>query len=165
VGMIGSLFVFTSALVISAAHFSIPLEPYVFSIPLGSFIFTLAIAFDTIGHRTIYKAALEKGENLVHHITIFCGIMSVALMCIGFTYKDWVYIPALVFTALSMFYSVIDELLHWRRYSEGQSDRVEMWSHAFIFIGHLIMVGAWWTWFEAGYPGLKETFQAINQTI
>jgi hypothetical protein len=40
-----------------------------------------------------------------------------------------------------------------------------MWSHAFIFIGHLIMVGAWWTWFEAGYPGLKETFQAINQTI
>ena len=42
------------------------------------------------------------------------------------------------------------------------SDRVEMWSHFFIFVGHLIMVVAWSQWFLDGYPGVAETVATLN---
>lgn len=132
---------------------------YVWNVPIGTFIFVGAIAFDTIGHRTIYKEELQKGEALVHHITIFAGITSCILLCLAYTYPDFLRIPSLVMIVLSIFYSVIDEALHWRRYLNGYSDRVEMWSHFFIFVGHLLMILSWWQWFENGYPGVPETLQ------
>lgn len=134
---------------------------YVWNVPIGIFIFVGAIAFDTIGHRTAYKEALKKGEDLVHHITIFAGITSTLLLCLAYNHREFLRIPALVFLALSVFYSVIDEAMHWFRYTSGNSDRIEMWSHFFIFVGHLIMVVGWWVWFESGYPGVSETLSLL----
>jgi MFS family permease len=136
---------------------------YVWNVPIGIFIFVGAIAFDTIGHRTAYKQALKKGEDLVHHITIFAGITSIFLLCLAYDHREFLRIPALVMTVLSVFYSVIDEAMHWQRYTSGNSDRIEMWSHFFIFVGHLIMVVSWWHWFENGYPGVAETLRLLPQ--
>lgn len=133
---------------------------YVWNVPAGTLIFILAIAFDTIGHRTVYKVALQRGEALVHHITIAAGISSCVLLCLAYTYPIGLRVPAIVMTVLTMFYSAIDEGMHWFRYFEGNSDRIEMWSHFFIFVGHTIMMLAWLWWFLAGYPGVKETLAA-----
>lgn len=130
---------------------------YVWNVPIGVFIFSTAISFDTIGHRTVYKEYLKKGEALVHHITIFAGITSTLLLCLAYHFPIFLKIPALVMVALSIFYSIVDEALHWHRYLSKNSDRVEMWSHFFIFVGHLIMVISWWQWFAEGYPGVAET--------
>lgn len=51
--------------------------------------------------------------------------------------------------------------MHWRRYMAGESDRVEMWSHVFIFIGHIIMSLAWWHWYAQGYPGVAQTLRLL----
>jgi hypothetical protein len=134
---------------------------YVWNLPVGIAIFVVAISFDTIGHRTTYARALDRGERLVHHITIFAGITSCVLLCAAYTYRDCLRLPALTLTALSVFYSVIDEAMHWHRYYEGNSDRVEMWSHFFIFVGHLLFVLTWVQWFEQGYPGVAETVRYL----
>jgi hypothetical protein len=135
---------------------------YVWNVPLGTAIFVGAIAFDTIGHRTVYKVEIEKGEALVHHITIVAGISSVVFLCLAYASPGFMRIPALVMTGLSFMYSVIDEALHWRRYLSLKCDRVESFAHFFIFVGHLIMMLAWWQWFEAGYPGVAETLAALQ---
>lgn len=139
----------------------VPYPAYVWNVPIGTFIFIVAIAFDTVGHRTAYKEALQKGENLVHHITIFAGIASVLLLCLAYRSPDFFRIPAYCFVGLSIFYSMVDEWMHWCRYKEGNSDRIEMWSHFFIFVGHTIMVISWIYWFEKGYPGVAETLRFI----
>ena len=64
-------------------------------------------------------------------------------------------------TVLSFFYSIVDEVFHWRRYVTQNADRVEMWSHVGILIGHSTMMIGWWSWFLAGYPGVKETLSAL----
>ena len=109
--------------------------------------------WDTIGN----KEVLKKGEQLVHHITIFAGITSCIVLCLAYTWPVFFRIPAISLVALSIFYSMIDEALHWHRYLNLHSDRVEMWSHFFIFVGHIIMMAAWVYWFEMGYPGVEET--------
>ena len=58
-----------------------PLPPEATLVPLGAAIFTLAIAVDTIGHRTIYKEALRGGEALVHHIIIVARRSRAACCC------------------------------------------------------------------------------------
>lgn len=135
---------------------------YVWNVPLGTLIFAGAISVDTIGHRTIYKQALSRAESLVHHITIAAGISSVVLLCLAHQYREFLMIPAYCMTGLSVFYSVIDEAMHWFRFYEGNSDRVEMWSHFFIFVGHTIMMASWVYWFAEGYPGVDLTLKSIG---
>lgn len=157
VGMMYGLFAVVTAF-IAVGHFNgVQFPAYVYNIPLGIFIFSTAIAFDTIGHRTIYKEFLQKAEALVHHITIFAGITSVLVLCLAYHFPVFLRIPALVLVALSIVYSLIDEALHWYRYLAQHSDRVEMWSHFFIFVGHLIMILAWWQWYSEGYQGVSDT--------
>ncbi|MGL4461821.1 MAG: hypothetical protein ACRC1K_06670, partial [Planctomycetia bacterium] len=132
-----------------------------FFVPIGGAFFTVAIAVDTIGHRTIYKAVLKKGEELVHHIIVFMGVGSCVLLCIAFKYPGACIIPAAILTILSFAYSWIDEALHWNRYLTANSDRVEMWSHAFILIGHALMMAGWWTWWWNGYVGVGQTLEII----
>lgn len=157
VGMMYGLFAVVT-LFIGVGYFNgVQFPAYVYNIPLGIFIFSSAIAFDTIGHRTIYKEFLQKAEALVHHITIFAGIASVLILCLAYHFPVFLRIPSLVFVALSIVYSLIDEGLHWYRYLAQASDRVEMWSHFFIFVGHLIMILAWWQWYSEGYQGVNET--------
>ena len=140
---------------------SYPGEAWMVSI--GAFVFSASIAFDTIGHRTIYKAEIDGAEGLVHGITIFCGIGSCVLLCAAYSHRDMLWIPAMVLTVLSFIYSLIDEAFHWRRYVNQHSDRVEMWSHVGIFVGHMIMMLGWWVWFFQGYPGVAETVAALER--
>lgn len=138
---------------------SYPAEAWM--VPIGAAVFSIAIAIDTIGHRTIYKEALQGGEALVHHITILCGITSCVLLIAAYA-TPGLWVPAMVFTVLSFVYSLIDEAFHWRRYVSDKADRVEMWSHVFIFVGHGIMMLGWWRFYQLGYPGVRETLAAMG---
>ena len=161
VGMLYSLFAAVMGFVYLGYSNGVQFPSYVWNIPLGAFVFATAVYIDTIGHRTIYKSALKNGEDLVHHITIFCGITSVVLLCLCYEHSLFFRVPALVLTALSFVYSLVDEVFHWRRYLSGNSDPVEMWSHFGILLGHSVMMSAWCWWYLAGYPGVGETLQFL----
>lgn len=141
-----------------------PFPGSAYLVVIGIAIFALAIAVDTIGHRTIYKQAIAGSEALVHHVTIAAGITSCVAMSMAYTHRDLALIPAAVLTAVTVLYSLVDEVMHWRRYLMERSDRVEMWSHAFIFLGHGIMMAGWWHWLWVGYPGVPETLAALGIT-
>ncbi len=161
VGLMAGLFVATFGFVMIGHANGVVFPAYVWNVPIGCFIFIGAIAFDTIGHRTRYVEEIKKGEALVHHITIFAGVTSCLALCLAYSHPVFWKFPALSLIVLSLFYSVIDEGLHWHRYLNGHSDRVEMWSHFFIFLGHTIMISAWYYWFIDGYPGVKETLNFL----
>jgi hypothetical protein len=135
-----------------------PVEAWL--VPVGAATFTIAIAIDTIGHRTIYAQALRGGEQLVHHICIVNGVASCVLLALAHSHRAAV-IPAAVTTGLSFLFSLIDEAFHWRRYTSAHADPVEMWSHVGIFLGHGIMMTAWWWFFALGYPGVDATLAAL----
>jgi hypothetical protein len=130
-------------------------------VPLGAIVFTLSISIDTIGHRTVYKQEIQGAEGLVHGIIILCGVGSCVFLCAAYSEPGLAWIPAMVLTALSFIYSMVDEAFHWRRYLNQQSDRVEMWSHVGILVGHGVMMLSWWVWFFLGYPGVKETLELL----
>lgn len=157
VGLMLGLFVSTFGFLMFGKMNGVRFPTYVWNIPIGTAVFILAIALDTVGHRTRYKERLEKGEGFVHSITIFLGVTSVVFLCLAYAHRDFFRIPAMVLIGMSIFYSMIDEWMHWKRYMESESDRVEMWSHVFIFLGHITMSLSWWHWFEHGYPGVAAT--------
>lgn len=165
VGMMYGLLAVAGGFLWFGASQGVSLPVYVWNIPIGIFIFSTAIAFDTIGHRTVYREELKKGESLVHGITIFCGVGSCVLLTMAFDHPEFLRVPTLVLILLSVFYSMIDEALHWRRYFDLKSDRVEMISHFGIFLGHFWMIMAWWHWFDQGYPGFGETRSLIGQAL
>lgn len=161
VGMMLGLFAAVSLFLLVGVKNGVTYPLYVWNVPIGIFIFSMAIAFDTIGHRTIYFQELKKGEQLVHQITIFAGVTSVLALVLAYYSPSFWRFPAITLIVLAVFYSMIDEALHWVRYFKLQSDRVEMWSHFFIFLGHLLMSLSWWWWFEEGYPGVAETIKFL----
>ncbi|MFT3697944.1 MAG: hypothetical protein QM831_32690 [Kofleriaceae bacterium] len=156
-GLVGS----TGYFVLAGQSHGVDWPAEAWLVPVGAAIFTIAIAIDTIGHRTIYKEVLRGGEQLVHHITIACGVGSCVLLVLAYTYKACA-IPALVLTILSFIYSLVDEAFHWRRYIRANADRVEMWSHVAIFVGHGIMMLGWWRCYQLGYPGVNATLAALG---
>lgn len=161
IGTISGLFVSTGAFLLYGSAHGAVFPPEAWLVPIGAAIFTVAIAIDTIGHRTVYKEVLAGGESLVHHITIGCGVSSVVLLVLAYEYRVCA-IPALVLTGLSFVYSLVDEIFHWRRYVSDHADRVEMWSHVFILTGHGVMMVAWWWCYFLGYPGVAETLEAMR---
>lgn len=163
VGLMLGLLVTTGGFMLVGHLGGVEYPAYAWNVPLGVAIFSVSIAFDTIGHRTIYKEELKKAEALVHHVTIFAGISSCVLLSMAYTYSSFLMFPALVMVFLSIFYSIIDEAMHWSRYARQQSDRVEMWSHFGIFVGHLLFVSAWTYWFLQGYPGVSETLSLLSR--
>ncbi|MBX9768048.1 MAG: hypothetical protein K2X47_12315 [Bdellovibrionales bacterium] len=163
IGMMVGLFLTVSTFLFLGHSKGVLFPNYVWNIPVGIFIFVFAIAIDTIGHRTIYKEELKKGEALVHHITIAAGVSSIVFLVMCYDNPSFMRFPAYVMSFLSLVYSLIDETLHWKRYIEHKSDRVEMWSHFFIFVGHLLMTVSWIAWFEMGYPGAQETLGFLSK--
>lgn len=161
VGMMLGLVATTGGFVLAGHLHGVAWPAEAWTVPIGAVIFTVAIAIDTIGHRTIYKEALKGGEQLVHHITILCGVGSVVLLCLAYD-RPGVAVPAMVLTILSFVYSLVDEVFHWRRYTSSKADPVEMWSHVGIFIGHGTMMLGWWLCYDAGYPGVRETLQVLG---
>lgn len=162
VGLIfGLFFASLGFLLVGHAHgVAFPAEAWL--LPAGALVFAVSIAIDTIGHRTIYKAEISRAEGLVHHITIFSGIASCVLLCLAYTYPRALWVPALVLSALSLLYSLVDEAFHWRRYVRAFSDRVEMWSHVGILSGHSTLMLAWWWWFFDGYRGVSATLPFLR---
>ncbi len=161
IGTISGLFFSTGAFLLYGSAHGAVFPPEAWLVPIGAAIFTVAIAIDTIGHRTVYREVLAGGEALVHHITIGCGVSSVVLLVLAYEYRICA-IPALVLTGLSIVYSLVDEIFHWRRYLSDHADRVEMWSHVFILTGHGIMMVAWWWCYFLGYPGVAATLEAMQ---
>jgi hypothetical protein len=159
VGLMLGLCATTGAFVWLGRRVGAPLPPEAHLVPLGAAIFTAAIAIDTIGHRTIYKDALRGGEALVHHVIIALGVSSCVLLCAAYSGGPIFGVPALVLTVLSFLYSLVDEVMHWRRYLSAKSDVVEMWSHVFILLGHATMMTGWWLWYARGYAGVAETLE------
>ncbi len=155
-GLVGS----TAGILLAGLRHGIRFPASAWWVPIGAGIFTVSIAIDTIGHRTIYKTVLRGGEQLVHHITIVCGVASCVLLVLAYS-TPAAAIPALVFTILSFVYSLIDEAFHWRRYVTQRSDSVEMWSHVGILVGHGTMMLGWWLFYAAGYPGIAETLAVL----
>lgn len=162
IGLMMGLLSSVSGFVIFGALNGVHYPPYVWNVPVGIFIFVAAISIDTIGHRTAYKEALQHGEALIHHITIAAGISGTVMLCAAYNFRSFFAIPALAMNVLSIFYSAIDEAMHWFRYAAGNSDRIEMWSHFFIFVGHTLMVFSWCYWFWQGYPGVAETLAVLH---
>ena len=160
VGMMVGLCAVAAGFVAVGRRVSAPVPAVAELVPIGAGIFTLAIAVDTIGHRTIYKEALRGAEALVHRVIIGLGIGSCVLLCAACRGGAACAVPAAVLTILSFLYSLVDEAMHWRRYLRGQSDAVEMWSHVFILIGHGMMMAGWWLWYARGYAGVAETWRA-----
>jgi len=163
VGLISGLCVASSLFLAIGRADGAPFPSEAYWIPVGAGIFTLAIAVDTIGHRTVYKEILRGGEGLVHHIIIVCGIASCVLLCAAYPAPNALALPALILTILSFTYSFVDEAMHWRRYLTARSDVVEMWSHVFILIGHGLMMLGWWRWYYGGYQGVAETLAALSR--
>jgi hypothetical protein len=160
VGMMLGLVFSTGGFVIYGHAQGVVFPPEAWVVPVGAAIFTVSISIDTIGHRTIYKEILRQGEQLVHHVTIFCGIGSCILLCAAYASPGAMWVPAMVLTVLSFVYSMVDEVFHWRRYITQKSDRIEMWSHLGILVGHGIMMLAWWSWYFGGYLGVAQTLAA-----
>jgi hypothetical protein len=162
VGLIGSLSLASAAFLAIGRRAGAVFPSHAYFVPIGAAIFALAIAVDTIGHRTVYKEYLRGGEGLVHQIIIFCGIGSCVLLCAAYPTPNALQNPALVLTLLSFVYSFVDEVMHWRRYLSSKSDVVEMWSHVFILVGHGMMMLGWWMWYFGGYQGVAETLAALS---
>lgn len=156
VGMMFGLVVATGGFLFAGHRAGVVWPAEAWLVPGGAAVFAISIAIDTIGHRTVYKEVLKGGEQLVHHITIVCGVGSVVLLCAAYE-NSWAWIPAMVLTILSFVYSLIDEAFHWRRYTSSKADPVEMWSHVGIFVGHGVMMLGWWRLYQLGYPGVAET--------
>jgi hypothetical protein len=163
VGLMVGLCVATGGFIAFGHAHGVTYPDAVWLVPVGAVIFTVSIAVDTIGHLTIYKKAIGGAEKLVHGITIFAGISSCVLLCTAYQYRGISWIPAMVLTLISLLYSLVDEAFHWRRYIGERADRVEMWSHVGILLGHSTMMVAWWVWFFAGYPGVRETLVALSR--
>ena len=162
VGLMVGLCSSTGGFLLAGALHGVEFPAEAWLVPLGAVIFTVSIAIDTVGHRTIYKEAIAGGESLVHGITIFAGIGSCVLLCASYGHRHAFWIPALVLTVLSFVYSLVDEAFHWRRYVTDHADRVEMWSHVGILVGHATMMSGWWAWLLVGYPGVAETLEWLT---
>ncbi|MES2745132.1 MAG: hypothetical protein V4655_06885 [Bdellovibrionota bacterium] len=134
---------------------------YVWFVPGGTLLFVVSLAFDDIGHRTLYKEELKKGEGHVHKMIVITAVTSVMALCLCYEHSTTFKVPAIALIALSLFYSMIDEALHWYRYLTYGLDRIEMWSHFTAILGHVLMISCWWHWFSEGYPGVAETLKFL----
>lgn len=161
VGLMLGLVASTGGFLVVGASAGVTFPAEAWWIPIGAIVFTVSIAIDTIGHRTVYKEVLRGGEQLVHHVTILCGIASCVLLVLAYNHAG-VWIPAMAFTVMSFVYSLVDEVFHWKRYTTSKSDPVEMWSHVGILIGHSTMMIAWWRFYQMGYPGVRETLASLG---
>lgn len=146
----------TSFLAFGAAH-GVRWPGYVLWIPIGTAMFCAALAVDEVGHRTLYRGELQRGEGYVHQMIIATAITSVMALCLGYFFPETLRMPAAGLIFLSLFYSALDEALHWVRYLRDGVDRVEMWSHFVAIVGHVVMIACWWQWYASGYPGVDET--------
>ncbi|MHA2502555.1 MAG: hypothetical protein ACXAE3_06790 [Candidatus Kariarchaeaceae archaeon] len=156
VGIMHGLWITITGFLLAGLTRGAEYPPFVWLIPIGIFIFSTSITFDNIAHTVIYKAWITDSEYMVHNFSTASGVATVFALLAGYEFPDLMRVPIYVFAALSVIYSLIDEAMHWERYSRGGSGWVEVTCHFGILVGHTLMVLAWIFWFEAGYPGFGE---------
>lgn len=161
IGTIASLLFGTSFFVFFGAAHGVQWPGYVWLIPLGTGMFCSALAIDDIGHRTLYKEDLRRGEAYIHQMIVATAVPSVMALCLCYEHAETFRMPALGLIFLSFFYSALDEAMHWVRYMKKGIDRVEMWSHFVAIAGHVLMITSWWQWYSSGYPGVAETLSHL----
>jgi len=161
IGTISGLFFGVSLFLLTGYLNGVEYPGYVWIIPIGTGMFVLALAIDDIGHRTMYKAYLAQGEGHVHQMIIVTAVTSVMALCLCYENPETMRMPAFSLICLSLFYSAIDEAMHWYRYLTKHFDRVEMWSHFVAIVGHVLMITAWWQWYDNGYKGVAETLKFL----
>lgn len=137
-----------------------PAEAYL--VPVGAGLFTVGVGVDIIGHLTIYKEALRGGEGLLHRVISLLTALSCALLIVAYPQRRVFAAAALIATAMVFIYSLLDEMMHWRRYMCGNSDVIEMSSHVVILTGHGMMMYGWWRWYDLGYVGVGETLRSLG---
>ena len=125
-------------------------------------IFTIAIAIDTIGHRTVYKEVLKRRRSAWSTTSRSCAASPAASCWCWPTATAAPPIPAMVLTVLSFVYSLVDEAFHWRRYVPTRPTSSRCGATSFIFVGHGIMMLGWWWFYALGYPGVRETLAALR---
>ncbi|MCY3413116.1 MAG: hypothetical protein INQ03_15870 [Candidatus Heimdallarchaeota archaeon] len=135
---------------------------YVWLIPIGTFGFTFAISLDNIGHTILYADRISHTELTIHKFTTTNGVLSTIFLILGYAYHDFFFIPILITIALSIFYSFIDEAIHWIRFSQGGSGIIEVTMHFLIMLFHPMMIFAWLYWYIKDYPGVAETLAALG---
>ncbi len=150
IGTIASLFVGVTSFICLGYANGVQFPGYVWFIPLGTGLFTTALAIDDIGHRTVYKAHLAKGEAYIHQMIVATAVPSVMALCLCYEHGNTFRMPALGLIFLSFFYSILDEAMHWIRYMSIGVDRIEMWSHFVAIFGHVLMISCWWQWYSQG---------------
>lgn len=161
IGTISSLFFGVTSFVLWGYANGVDWPGYVWFIPLGTGLFTAALSIDDIGHRTVYKKDLQKGEAYIHQMIVATAVPSVMALCLCYEHPDTFKMPALGLIFLSFFYSILDEAMHWVRYMKKGIDRVEMWAHFLAIMGHVLMIACWWQWYSEGYQGVAETLKTL----
>jgi len=161
IGTITSLLVGVSSFLALGSSRGVVYPGYVWFLPIGIGMFVSALALDDIGHRTLYKEDIKSGEAHVHQMIMITAVTSVMALCLCYEHGATFAVAAAALTALSFFYSAIDEALHWHRYLKKGVDRVEMWAHFVAITGHVLMMAAWWHWYREGYPGVAETLAQL----
>ena len=151
-GLGGAMSIFLIAGLFAGAVY----PPFVWLIPIGIFTFSVSITWDNIAHTVIYKEWITDSEYMVHNFSTASGVMSVFALLLAFEFPEFMKVPVYVFAVLSVVYSLIDESMHWERYSRGGSGWVEVTCHFGILIGHSLMLLAWIFWYEDGYQGFAE---------
>jgi hypothetical protein len=162
IGTIASLFVGVSAFLMVGTYGGVTYPGYVWFIPFGTGLFMCSLAIDDIGHRTLYKEDLKRGEGHVHQMIMVTAVTSVMALCLCYEHGATFQMPALALIFLSLFYSAVDEGLHWHRYLSKGVDRVEMWCHFLAITGHVLMIACWWHWYKNGYVGVQETLRVLS---
>lgn len=161
IGTISSLLVGVTGFILLGYFNGVVWPGYVWFILLGTAMFVGALSIDDIGHRTMYKEYLRSGEGHVHQMIVATAVPSVMALCLCYENPETFQMPALSLIFLSLFYSAVDEAMHWYRYLTKKFDRIEMWSHFVAITGHVLMISCWWQWFQSGYPGVAETLRHL----
>ncbi len=162
VGMMIGLNVFVSTILFTGLGTGTSFPVYVWLIPISILGFTISIAFDNIAHSVIYKEWISLSEFTIHKFTTTAGIGSTVALILGYFYPQFFFIPILVLIGLSMVYSLIDEGIHWVRYSQGGSGLVEVSCHFGILLSHSIMMFTWLMWYLEGYQGVAQALSVFG---
>jgi len=72
----------TSAFVLFGHANGVDWPGYVWFVPIGTAMFCGALAVDDIGHRTLYKDDLRKGEGSIHQMIVATAVPSVMALCL-----------------------------------------------------------------------------------
>ncbi len=165
ISLLYSLVVGTGLFVAIGVAAGVTWPGYVWNVPIFAFVMATSISLDDIGHRVLYADELAKGEDHVHQMITVSAVGSIVALCMAYDHPETMGVIALSLLAISFFFTIVDEAMHWRRYLSQGIDRTEMWSHFGIIVGHVVMSLSWWQWYTEGYVGVQLTLAQLSSWL